>query len=178
MPVTLPKVYSRQPFSSISLDTIANAAIFFSGRWTPALKRNQSRDTLTLLLSKLYGSSRGSLFHAKIRCSHAALADSLSLSREWTCKLIARLREAGWITTEAPRLPDGKQEISIFRPGRMLKRLLVMLLRSKQRSQKARVNSSSQKLPTKEDVEKNKALLANLIAELEQKFTQKKSRTG
>jgi hypothetical protein len=113
-----------------------------------------------------------------MRCSHAALADSLDLSREWTCKLIARLREARWITTEARRLPDGKQEVTIFRAGPTLKRLLVMLLRSNQRHTKPRVNESSQKLPTKEDVEKNKSFLANLIAELGQKFTPKKARTG
>src|SRR5215208_8148440 len=123
----------------LALDSILSATFFFSGKWTPALKRNQSGETLRLILCKLYGANRGSLFHARMRCSHAALADSLDLSREWTCKLIARLREAGWITTEARRLPDGKQEITIFRPGAMLKRLLVMLLKSRQRPQKHRV---------------------------------------
>ena len=104
-----------------------------------------------------------------MRCSHAALADRLDLSREWTCKLIARLREAGWIRTEAPRLPDGKQEITIFKTGRMFKRLLVMLLKSKQR-QKNRVNDSSQKIPTKEQIEKNKTFLAELRETLAQKI--------
>jgi hypothetical protein len=165
---------------TLALDSILSATFFFSGKWTPALKRNQSGETLRLILCKLYGTNRGSLFHARMRCSHAALADSLDLSREWTCKLIARLREAGWITTEARRLPDGKQEITIFRAGQMLKRLLVMLLKSRQRKSgaSARVNESSQKLPKKEDVEKNKSFLANLIAELGQKFTPKKARTG
>src|SRR5215203_5918042 len=163
---------------TLTLDTILSAISFFSGKWTPALKRNQSGETLRLILCKLYGASRGSLFHAQARCSHAALADSLDLSREWVCKLIARLREAGWITTEARRLPDGKQEITIFRAGAMLKRLLVMLLRSNQRFGKSRVNDSSQKVPTKQEVEKNKTFLANLIAELGQKFTPKRDRTG
>jgi DNA-binding Lrp family transcriptional regulator len=162
----------------LTLDTLISATAFFSGRWSPALKRNQSGETLRLILCKLYGASRGSLFHARMRCSHEALADSLDLSREWVCKLIARLREAGWITTEAPRLPDGKQEVTIFRPGAMLKRLLVMLLKSKQRFGKNRVNDSSQKLPTKEQTEKNKAFLANLLAELGQKFTPKRGTTG
>src|SRR5829696_6211830 len=154
---------------TLTLDTILSATFFFSGKWTPALKRNQSGETLRLILCKLYGASRGSLFHAQVRCSHVALADSLDLSREWTCKLIARLRASGWITTEARRLPNGKQEITIFRAGAMLKRLLVLLLRSNQRHTKSRVNDTSQKLPTKEDVEKNKTFLANLIAELGQK---------
>jgi hypothetical protein len=166
--------------NTLTLDSILSATFFFSSKWTPTLKRNQSGETLRLILCKLYGANRGSLFHARMRCSHAALADSLNLSREWTCKLIGRLREAGWITTEARRLPDGTQEITIFRAGQMLKRLLVMLLKSQQRQRgsRVRVNDTAQKLPTKEDVEKNKALLANLIAELGQKFTSKKSRTG
>lgn len=154
----------------LTLDTITSAAFFFAGRWTPALRRNQSRDVLRLVTCKLFGSSRGSLFHARMRCSHAALADSLNLSREWTCKLIARLREARWITTDARHLPDGKQEITIFRAGSAMKRLLVMLLKSKQRSQRTRVNTSSQKIPTKEQVAKNKAFLAALRTELEKKF--------
>jgi len=152
--------------SILSLDTICNSATYFAGQWTPALKLNQSRDLLRLVLSKMYFPSSGNLFHARIRASHAGLAASLDLSREWTCKLVGRLREAKWITTEAPRLPDGKQEITIFRPGRMLKKLLVMLLKSKQRSQKNRVNTSSQKFLTQEERERNKALFAELIAEV------------
>lgn len=158
----------------LSLDTILSAAFFFSGKWTPALKRNQSGETLRLILCKLYGASRGSLFHARVRCSHAALAASLDLSREWTCKLIARLRVAGWITTEARRLPDGKQEVTIFRPGATLKRLLIMLTRSKQRSSTPRVNTSSQKIPTKQEIEKNKTFLRTLREELGKKFAMKR----
>lgn len=160
----------------LTLDQIWSATFYFSGTWTPALKRSQARDTLRLIINKLFGANRGSLFHARVRCSHAALADSLDLSREWTCKLIARLREAGWITTEARRLPDGKQEITIFRAGRMLKRLLVMLLKSKQRVGKSRVNDASQKLPTQEQVEKNKAFLGNLISELRRKMVVRKGK--
>src|SRR5215203_3625289 len=122
---------------TLTLDTILSAISFFSGKWTPALKRNQSGETLRLILCKLYGASRGSLFNAQARCSHAALADSLDLSREWVCKLIARLREAGWITTHAPRCSGSQQqEVTVFGVGGTLKRLLVMLLKSKQRSQK------------------------------------------
>jgi hypothetical protein len=163
----------------LSLDQIWSATFFFAGKWHPDLKRNQSRDVLRALLYKLFAPRGGSLFHRHARCGHAALAEQLSLSREWTCTLISRLRSSGWIETFAPRLSGSQQQdISTFRPGKMLKRLLVLLLRSKQRSQKARVNDTSQKISTKEDVEKNKALLANLIAELGQKFTPKKARTG
>jgi hypothetical protein len=160
--------------ASLSLDTICNSATFFAGRWTPALRRNQSRDVLKLVLSKLYGANQGSLFHARMRCSHAALAASVGLSREWICTLVSRLRKAGWIETVAPRRADGKlQEITTFRVGRTLKRLLVMLLKSFQKrhhQQSPRVNDCSQKLPTKEDVVRNKAFLAELLASLSQKL--------
>ena len=87
--MTLPKVYSRQPFSSIPLDTLANSASYFSGKWTRELKRNQSQQLLGLLITKMYWGVRDNLFrtgnpfHAKIRASHASLAASLELSREW-----------------------------------------------------------------------------------------------
>jgi hypothetical protein len=168
--MTLPQTYPARSGSSIPLDTIANAATFFAGQWTPALKLNQSRDVLTLVLSKMYGASQGSMFHARMRCSHAALADSCSLSRVWTCELISRLRSTGWLKTSAPRLPNGKQEITTFTPGKMLKRLLIMLLRSKQRSHKRRVNDHNQKIPSTEDIVKAKAFFADLIQTLGQKL--------
>lgn len=157
---------------SLSLDTINAAATYFSAKWEPSLKRSQSRDVLTAIISKLYGISHGHIFNAHARASHKALADGLGLSREWVCKLIGRLREAGWLRTEAPRLPDGKQEVTIFRPGRMLKRLLVMLLKSKQRQHSSnRVNETSQKLPHSIDqIEKSKKFLADLREELSQRF--------
>lgn len=158
--------------AGLTLDTIISASTFFAGKWSPALKLSQSRDVLRLLLNKLYGASQGNLFHARMRCSHAALAASCDLSREWTCTLIGRLRQAGWIVTSAPRLPDGRQEVTIFRAGRMLKRLLVMLLKSRQRHpQQSRVNDQPQKTPTKEEVERNKAFLADLRQSLMQKLT-------
>lgn len=163
--------------SILSLDTISNAATYFAGQWSPALKLNQSRDLLRLVLSKMYFPSQGNLFHARIRASHAALADSLDLSREWTCKLVGRLRAERWLETSAPRLPDGKQEISIFRPGRRLKKLLVMLLKSKQRV-KNRVNTSSQKIPSKEQIEKNLQFLRGLQQEIAGKMAMNKKTTG
>lgn len=157
---------------SLSLDTVNAAATYFSAKWEPSLKRSQSRDVLTAIISKLYGVSHGHIFSAHVRCSHSALANTLNLSREWTCKLIARLRSAGWVRTQALRLPDGKQEITTFKPGRMLKRLLVMLLKSKQRQtpHTSRVNDCPQKIPTKEQVEKNKKFLADLREELSRRF--------
>jgi hypothetical protein len=169
---------------TLTLDSIANSATFFSGKWTPALKRNQSQQLLLLIISKFYWMSKGNIFngnpfHAKTQSSHAALAATLGLSREWVCKLAALLREAGWFETYAPRRPDGKlREVTLFRPGRRLKKLLVMLRESKK---KRRVNETSQKDPivfTKAQREKGKALVAGLLEQLGTKLGMQKGRAG
>jgi hypothetical protein len=140
----------------LALDTIVNASFFFVGKWTPALKRNQSRDLLRLVISKLYGASKGEMFRSRIRCSQESLGADLGLSREWVCKLLARLQDARWIEYRAPRLPDGRYEVGFFRPGRTLKRLLCVLLGTRNRKkaqpptapvQHSRVNESSQSSP-------------------------------
>jgi hypothetical protein len=129
----------------LSLDNIQSSAFFFAGKWTPGLKRNQSRDLLRHLLCRLYGASKGSLFRARIRASHADLGAELGLSREWTCKLGQRLRASGWVHYRALRLPDGTYEVGVFSAGRTLKRLLCMLLGY--RKPKHHVNSRSLSLP-------------------------------
>jgi hypothetical protein len=165
--VTLPQAYPK-----LSLDSITASATYFVGQWTPALKRNQSRDVLRLILAKMWFPCHGNVFHARIRASDAAFADTLHLSREWTNTLKGRLCEAQWITTEAPRLPDGKQEITIIRPGKRLKRLLVMLLRSPQRH-KTRVNDSSQEFLSAEERVKRKARFAGMVEEIGKKLGMK-----
>jgi hypothetical protein len=132
----------------LALDNILSATFFFAGKWTPALKRNQSRDLLRHVLCRLHGASKGDLFHARIRASHASLGAELGLSREWTCKLGQRLHDAGWINYRALRLPDGKFEIGVFSVGRKLKRLLCMLLGY--RKPKRRVNNFSHSSPLPE----------------------------
>jgi hypothetical protein len=154
----------------LTSDTILNSATYWFPVWSSHLIRGQSWRVLRLVLSKLYGPNGGSLFHRRARSSHAAIAQDLGLSRQWTCELLGRLCDAGWFESSAPRLPDGKQEISTFRPGRMLKRLLIMLLRSHQRLKKNRVNAACQKVPTKEDVEKNLRFLRKLREDLAQKL--------
>lgn len=59
--------YPTRPFTSTSLtlDTLANAATFFAGRWHPDLKRNQSRDLLRLIY-KLFAPPGGS--NSQIQC--------------------------------------------------------------------------------------------------------------
>lgn len=172
--MTMLEPYKNLSPTAITLDTIISSAFYFVGQWTPELRRNQSRDLLRLVLSKMYFPSQGNLFHARIRASHAGLAASLDLSREWTCKLSRRLCESQWLVASAPRLPDGKQEISIYKPGKRLKRLLVMLLRSKQRA-KTRVNTSSQKFLTQEEREKNKALFHEMVEGIAKEREMKKA---
>ena len=129
----------------LSLDNILSATFIFAGKWTPALKRNQSRDLLRHLLCRLHGASKGDLFHARLRASHAGLGAHLGLSREWTCKLGQRLQDSGWIVYRALRLPDDKFEVGVFSAGRQLKRLLCMLLGYRQPQR--RVNEFSQSPP-------------------------------
>jgi hypothetical protein len=129
----------------LALDNIQSAAFFFAGKWTPGLRRNQSRDLLRHLLCRLYGASKGSLFHARIRASHADLGHELGLSREWVCKLGQRLQGSGWVQYRALRLPDGTYEVGVFSAGRQLKRLLCMLLGY--RKSKHHVNDRSLSLP-------------------------------
>jgi len=148
---------------NLSLDTVISSLFFHIEQWTPALTRNHSPYLLRHILSKMWFPCHGNLFNGRIRASQAALADDLDLTREWTNKLIKKLRDAGWIKTYAPRKPNGKyQEITIFQIGNQLKRLLKKLLNSKQRSKNYSVNSQTQLIPTKEQVEKNITFLRNL----------------
>src|SRR5262245_64558761 len=95
---------------ALALDNILSATFFLAGKWTPAPKRNQSRDLLRHLLCRLHGASKGNLFQARIRASHTDIAHELDLSREWVCELGQRLQDASWIHYRALRLPNGKFE--------------------------------------------------------------------
>jgi len=134
--------------STLALDNILSAAHFFAGKWTPELKRNQSRDVLRHLLCRMYGVSKGNPFHATLRTSQTSIAATAELSREWTCTLIGRLCEAGWLSYYVPRLPDGHFEIGVFRPGKKLKRLLCLLAGYRRKPKpSSRVNGCSQLEP-------------------------------
>ena len=111
---------------TISLDNIISALFWALPEWTPELRRNASRDLLRHLVCKLYGASHGNLFGARVQASQDALAASVGVSREWACKLLARLELAGWLESYAPRLPDGHFLPCIFKPGGQLKRLLLV----------------------------------------------------
>jgi DNA-binding Lrp family transcriptional regulator len=158
---------------TVSLDNIISALTWALPRWTPALKRNQSRDLLRLLICKLYGAHSGNLWQARVQASHDALAARIGISREWTCKLTARLVEAGWIHSYAPRLSNGRYLPCLFSPGPQLKRLLYVLYRYRypQRSRpNNRVNDASQSLPSEHERRKVRSLLANLRRQLSEKL--------
>src|SRR5262245_53870999 len=117
----------------LALDVVLSACFYFTGKWAPALKRNQSRDLLRFLLCRLYDESRGQLVHGQVTLAQGTLARKLGLSRQWVGILLERLQQAGWIEYTAPVLDDGMRGSTIFRVARQLKRLLVMLRKSKQR---------------------------------------------
>jgi hypothetical protein len=154
----------------LTLDNIVSATSFFAGKWTPALKRSQARDLLRLVVCKLYGVSHGQVFHAHVRASQSALAADLGMSREWCNHLVGRLVDARWVCYTTVRLPTGKFEIGVFRPGRTLKRLLCVLLGYRQR-RPHHVNSPSQKIPSPKQIEENKRFFSQLLTDLTTKLS-------
>jgi len=115
----------------LALDNILSATFFFAGKWTPGFKRNQARDVLRFLLCRLYDQGRGRLMLAEVTLAQTTLARKLGLSRQWVGILLGRLQDAGWLECYAPTLDDGMRGSMIFRAGRQLKRLLVMLGKAK-----------------------------------------------
>jgi hypothetical protein len=79
-----------------ALDNILlSASLFFVGKWTPELRRNQSRDLLRFLLCKLYDQSQGKLKTAHVSLAQTILARKLGLSRQWVGILLTRLQKEG-----------------------------------------------------------------------------------
>lgn len=114
----------------LTLDNILSASLFFVGQWTPELRRNQSRDILRFLLCKLYDRSHGKLHTAQITLAQTTLARKLGVSRQWVGTLLSRLQSGGWIQYSSPVLEDGMHGSTVFRIGRQLQRVLVMLTKS------------------------------------------------
>lgn len=112
---------------ALQLDNILSAAFFFAGKWTPALKRNQSRDLLRFLVCRWYDQGRGKVLGSRVKLAQGTLARKLGVSRQWTHSLIHRLQDAGWLYCYSELLPDGMRGSSILSAGPQLKRLLVML---------------------------------------------------
>ena len=114
----------------LALDTILSASFYFVVQWSPGLDRTKSRDLLRFILCRLYDQGRGQLVNAQLVLAQTTLARKLGLSRQWVGELVQRLETAGWIEHYSPVLPDGTNGSTIFRIGRTLKRLLVMLTKA------------------------------------------------
>ena len=155
---------------ALSLDTVVASLCHFLPKWTPVLRRNASLYLLRLLVCKLYGASKGNLFHAKIQASQDSLAASLDISREWANQILARLKAEGWIEAHAPRLLDGRYLPCLFWPGRRLKRMLCILV-GYCRPHRSRVQSSPQSLPLSQtEREKSLSFLHGLREKLAQQL--------
>jgi DNA-binding Lrp family transcriptional regulator len=137
----------------LALDTVLSAMSHFVRVWSPELTRTQSRDLLRFLLCRLYDTGRGKLVGTQLTLAQGTLARKLGLSRQWVGILLERLRDAGWIEFAAPVLDDGMRGSTIFRVGCQLKRLLIMLLKSKRRKTPAKsdANKAWQFSPSKEE---------------------------
>ena len=116
--------------SVVALDTILSATFYFTAKWSSDLQSNRARDLLRFLLCRLYDEGRGQLMNTHFTLAQTTLAKKLGLSRQWVGELVHRLETAGWIEHYSPTLPDGTNGSTIFRAGRQLKRLLIMLRKS------------------------------------------------
>jgi DNA-binding Lrp family transcriptional regulator len=115
----------------LALDSILSASFHFVVKWSPELDRTKSRDLLRFLLCRLYDQNRGQLLNVQLQLAQTTLARKLGLSRQWVGILVQRLENAGWIEHYSPVLPDGTNGSTVWRIGRQLKRLLVMLSKSR-----------------------------------------------
>jgi hypothetical protein len=138
----------------LALDTILSASFHFVGKWSPGLDRTKSRDLLRFLLCRLYDHGRGQLVNTQLVLAQTTLARKLGLSRQWIGELVQRLESAGWIEHYAPVLPDGTNGSTIFRIGRQLKRLLVMLAKTRRGKKPAITPAKSAWRFSPTDVEK------------------------
>jgi Mn-dependent DtxR family transcriptional regulator len=88
---------------------------------------------LRFLVCRLYDEGRGQLVNTQLTLAQTTLSKKLGISRQWIGELVSRLEQTGWIIHHSEKLPDGTNGSTIWRVGRMLKRLLVMLSKSGQR---------------------------------------------
>ena len=117
----------------LTLDQIWSATSTFTVRWSEGLESNKAHRVLHYLLCRLYDEGRGQLVNARLTLAQTTLSKKLGISRQWIGELVSRLEREGWLEHSSLKLPDGTNSSTIFRAGRMLKRLLVMLAKSKQR---------------------------------------------
>ncbi len=122
----------------ISLDNIISAATFYIGEWTPndKLKSNAAFDTLRFLLIRLYEAGKGRPLDVNVQLSIGTVASTLGLSRYWTGVLVARLADAGWLETHSSWTDERMKSSTIFRAGRMLKRLMFHLIGARRKQKR------------------------------------------
>jgi len=119
--------------SPLTLDQIWSATSTFTVKWSEGIESNKAHRVLHYLLCRLYDTGRGNLINAHLTLAQTTLSKKLSISRQWVGELVSRLDREGWIEHSSEKLPDGTNGSTVWRAGRMLKRLLVMLLKSRQR---------------------------------------------
>lgn len=119
--------------ASLTLDQIWSATSTFSIKWSTGIESNKAHRVLHYLLCRLYDEGRGNLVNAQLTLAQTTVARKLGVSRQWVGVLVDRLAAAGWIEYRSNKLPDGTNSSSVWRVGRTLKRLLVMLFKSRQR---------------------------------------------
>src|SRR5262249_16819548 len=95
------------------------------------LQSNKARDLLRYLVCRLYEEGRGHLMNTQLSLAQTTLAHKLGISRQWTGELVHRLEVAGWIEHQSDKLPDGTNGSTIWRVGRTVKRLVIMLTKSR-----------------------------------------------
>ena len=116
---------------SLTLDQIWSATSTFTVRWSAGLESNKAHRVLHYLLCRLYDEGRGHLVNAQITLAQATLARKLGISKRWIGMLSRRLADAGWIEYYSSKLDDGTNSSCVWRIGRQLKRLLVILMKSR-----------------------------------------------
>ena len=132
--------------SKISVDSITSAAAFRLRRWDKPLSRTAAGELLRTFICRFHGQNPTNIFRSRIRASQAALADHAGISREWCCTLLGRMRTSGWLEFRAVRQDDGRFAPIVFRAGKKLKRLIMILLGAR-RKKSNRVNSRSHLVP-------------------------------
>jgi Mn-dependent DtxR family transcriptional regulator len=117
----------------LALDTVLSAIFHFTTKWSSQLQSNKARDLLRYVVCRLYDEGRGQLMNTQLSLAQTTLARKLGISRQWVGTLVQRLEAEGWLEHSSPTLADGTNGSTVWRVGRLLKRLLVMLTKSKRR---------------------------------------------
>ncbi len=117
--------------SMLTLDQIWSATSTFTVKWSKGLESNKAHRVLHYLLCRLYDEGRGQLVNANLTLAQTTLSKKLGISRQWVGELVSRLERAGWVEHASQKLPDGTNGSTLWRIGCQLKRLLVMLSKSR-----------------------------------------------